>query len=146
MSWPTPKTIVVPIDFSEAADRVLTAAVGIAGDASSLRAVHVLFPLDAVSPGVAWGQISDETRETAVRESFDALQKRHNLSGVAFDVRTGNPGHEIAEFASDVGADLIVIASHGYHGVKRMVLGSVAERVIRLADCDVLVLRRTDAE
>ena len=57
----------------------------------------------------------------------------------------GNPGLEIAEFAEEIGAALIVIPSHGYHGVKRWILGSVAERVIRHAKCSVLVLRRSDA-
>jgi nucleotide-binding universal stress UspA family protein len=57
-----------------------------------------------------------------------------------------NPGTEIAEYADEIGADLIVIPSHGYHGVKRLLLGSVAERVIRAAHCSVLVLRRSDAD
>ena len=66
--------------------------------------------------------------------------------GVTFDVRVGQPGHEICEQARRTGADLIVISSHGYHGVKRFLLGSVAEAVIRHADVAVLVLRRADAE
>lgn len=146
MSWPSPKNIVVPVDFSQESDKVLTTAAGIAADPSSLHAIHVMFPLDAVSPGVAWGQITDESREKGVRKTFEELLQRHNLSGITLEVRVGNPGLEIADFASDIDADLIVIASHGYHGFKRMVLGSVAERVLRHAECDVLVLRRTDAE
>jgi len=146
MSWPTPKTVVVPLDFSDESERAFKTAIDVAGDASSVRAVHVLFPLDAVSPGVAWGEITDESREQAVRQEFDKLQQRLGQSGVPFDVRVGNPGLEITDFASEINADLIVVASHGYHGFKRMVLGSVAERVIRHAACDVLVLRRTDAD
>ena len=66
--------------------------------------------------------------------------------GATLAVLFGNPGLEIADYAKNIQADLIVIPSHGYHGVKRFVLGSVAERVIRHAECSVLVLRRSDAE
>ncbi len=63
-----------------------------------------------------------------------------------FETRTGDPGLVITDYATEIGAGLIVIPSHGYHGLKRLVLGSVAERVIRHADCSVLVLRRGDAD
>jgi nucleotide-binding universal stress UspA family protein len=73
-----------------------------------------------------------------VREAgFENLQQ---------EVLFGDPGSQIVNFATNCNADLIVIPSHGYHGVKRLVLGSVAERVIRHAECSVLVLRRSDAE
>jgi nucleotide-binding universal stress UspA family protein len=57
-------------------------------------------------------------------------------------VLIGNPGHCIVSFAAEQGADLIVIPSHGRTGLARMLLGSVAERVVRLAHCPVLVLRK----
>jgi nucleotide-binding universal stress UspA family protein len=53
----------------------------------------------------------------------------------------GDPGHEITSLANREGADLIVMPSHGYGFIKHMLLGSVAERVVRLAKCPVLVLR-----
>jgi nucleotide-binding universal stress UspA family protein len=55
-------------------------------------------------------------------------------------------GPTIADYARDQEAELIIIPSHGYHGIKRLVLGSVAEGVIQHAKCSVLVLRRSDAE
>ena len=61
-------------------------------------------------------------------------------------LREGKPGVTILKVSEEISADLIVIPSHGYHGMKRLVLGSVAERVIRHATCSVLVLRRSDAE
>jgi nucleotide-binding universal stress UspA family protein len=57
-------------------------------------------------------------------------------------VRIGDPGHEIADCAAEIGADLVVISSHGRKGVKRLLIGSVAERVVRLSHCPVLVLRK----
>ncbi|MEZ6094353.1 MAG: universal stress protein [Pirellulaceae bacterium] len=58
----------------------------------------------------------------------------------------GDPGSEITRFAKENDAGLIVISSHGRTGVSRLLLGSVAERVVRLAPCPVLVLRDDSAE
>ena len=63
-------------------------------------------------------------------------------SGVQIDVEIGDPGQCIVDFAESVQADLIVTPSHGRTGVKRLLIGSVAERVVRLAHCPVLVLRK----
>lgn len=146
MSWQPTGPIVVPVDFSGESSAAIDVAMEIAQQPSQLHLVHVLFPLDNVSPGVVWGGITDEGREEAIREEFDQLSKEKELAGVNVVIRFGNPGLEIAEFAEELGAGLIVIPSHGYHGVKRWILGSVAERVIRHAKCSVLVLRRTDAD
>ncbi len=56
-------------------------------------------------------------------------------------VRAGRPADEIAAYCHDVGADLLVLATHGKSGLKRAVLGSVAERALRLAPCPVLTVR-----
>lgn len=146
MSWQPKNKVVVPIDFSDEADYELATALELAADPAAVHLVHVLFPLDAVSPGVVLGDVSDEKREQTVRKRMDELLKKNNVSGVHVEVRFGNPGLEIADYADEIGADLIVISSHGYHGVKRLFLGSVAERVIRHAHCSVLVLRRGDAD
>ncbi len=54
----------------------------------------------------------------------------------------GDPGHEIVKLADTLKADLIVMPSHGRTGLAHVLIGSVAERVIRLAHCPVLVLRK----
>ena len=56
-------------------------------------------------------------------------------------LRFGRPYLEITEAAGEVGADLIVLTTHGYTGLKHVVLGSTAERVVRHAPCPVLVVR-----
>lgn len=146
MSWQPEGPLVVPVDFSGESKRAIETALQIAASPAQLHLIHVLFPLDNVSPGVVWGGITDEKREEAIREEFNKLLQEKNISGVNVVIRFGNPGLEIAEFAEEIGAELIVIPSHGYHGVKRWILGSVAERVIRHAKCSVLVLRRSDAD
>ena len=146
MSWLPKQTVVVPVDFSGESGAAIQTALEFVEDPSRLRLLHVLFPLDNVSPGVVWGEIDDATRERDVRQYCTQLLEEKGISGLTFDVRFGDPGLEIAEYAAQVSADLIVIPAHGYHGVKRLLLGSVAERVIRHAHCPVLVLRRGDAD
>ena len=142
----TDVTVVVPVDFSSESDFAVHSAMSIAGDAKRLHIVHVLVPLDSVSPGVLLGDITDETRAEAVKKNLAKLAAEQGASGACEVVLIGDPGMEIADYAKKINADLIVVPSHGYHGLKRMVLGSVAERVIRHAECSVLVLRRKDAE
>ena len=146
MSWLPKKKVVVPVDFSGESQHSIAAALEMAADPSALVLVHVLFPLDSVSPGVLLGDMTDEKRAEAVRKSFDKLLAQTNVTGISVEVLFGNPGLEVAEYAAKINADLIVIPSPGYHGVTRLVLGSVAERIIRHAECSVLVLRRSDAE
>lgn len=146
-----PQTIVVPLDFSDASPRTAAAGRDIItkyadGDVSKLHFVHVLPPLETISPGAIWGAVDDAQRTASVQEHAAEFFAEHSLQGASLDVRVGQPAHEICEFAEEKKADLIVISTHGYHGMKRMLLGSVAESVIRHAACDVVVLRRPDAE
>ncbi len=140
------QNVVVPVDFSDSTDRAIETALDLVDSSSQVSLIHVLFALDSISPGTLLGNVSDESRREHVQQKFDELKARHSAADMNTVVRIGNPGLEISDFASDIGADLIVIPSHGYHGMKRLILGSVAERVIRHADCDVLVLRRNDSE
>ena len=80
----------------------------------------------------------------AAHEHLTKFLKNPNVAGVKTIIREGDPGLLIADYAAEVHADLIVMPSHGYHGVKRLLLGSVAERVLRHANCPVLVLRRPE--
>jgi nucleotide-binding universal stress UspA family protein len=146
MSFLPKQVVVVPVDFSDGSVEALKTALSLTGTSAGLRLVHVLLPLDAVAPGSVWGTIDDGSRLTATRKYFDEFLKKEGFEGVESTVRIGDPGWEVAEYAKEVGGELIVIPSHGYHGLKRVVLGSVAERVIRHANCAVLVLRRPDAE
>lgn len=140
------ENILVPVDFSEASTNAIGEAIELAGDAANVHLLHVLPPLESISPGVVWGDVTDANRETAVRKHAESFLADHGYGGVTFDVRIGQPGHEICEHAAATNSDLIVISSHGYHGMKRLLLGSVAEMVIRHAKVAVLVLRRADAE
>lgn len=138
--------ILVPVDFSEASTNAVSEAIELAGEPRNVHLLHVLPPLESISPGVVWGDVTDEHRETAVRNHARTFLTEHGFEGVTFDVRIGQPGHEICAYAEEKQSDLIVVSSHGYHGIKRFLLGSVAESVIRHAHVPVVVLRRADAE
>ena len=69
------------------------------------------------------------------------LHQGQLLSSVNLEIEFGDAGYRIADHAKQLNADLIVMPSHGRSGITRLLIGSVAERVVRLAHCPVLVLR-----
>ncbi|HJN93256.1 MAG TPA: universal stress protein, partial [Dehalococcoidia bacterium] len=110
-----------------------------------LHVMHVLPSRAYADPGVVTDQVDDEERKRRALAHLREELASHNLAGVTFYVSTGDPGHEIVDYAETVGADLIVLPSHGRTGLKRLLIGSCAERVVRLAHCQVLVLRFSTA-
>jgi len=141
MTWLPRRIVVVPIDFSDDSFGALAPASELAEDPTHLHAIHVLPVLEPTEPGIIWHTIDDETRskhaEDALRKQLD--QRGHEGIGTA--IRFGDPGHQIAEYADHVGAGLIVVPSHGRNPLKRLLIGSVTDRIVRLAHCPVLVLK-----
>lgn len=146
MSWLPKKSVVVPIDFSGESKLALDTALEMVNSPANVHAIHVMFPMDVVAPGVVWGGVDNFNQEESLKEHTDDFLKKNNITGLTVLTRIGDPATEISEYAQSINADLIIIPSHGYHGIKRALLGSVAERVIRHCHCPVLVLRRSDAE
>ncbi len=142
MSWLPRQTVVVPVDFSDDSFAALATAAELADDPEHIHVVHVLPVLEANDPGVIWHMIDDQRRTQHAAEALskELADRGHRQPQVV--VRFGDPGHEIAEYAQQVEAGLIVVASHGKSGLSRLLIGSVADRVVRLAHCPVLVLRR----
>ncbi|MGM0578992.1 MAG: universal stress protein [Myxococcota bacterium] len=138
--WMNVKKVVVPVDLSNPSFEAVKAASTIT-DPNDIRLVHVLAPMTAVEPGVVFGNISDEGRATRVKEAIQQGLADRDLGSMPVDVRVGSPGVTICDYAEEAGADLIVISSHGRSGLRRLLLGSVAETVLRHAPCPVLVLR-----
>ncbi len=141
MNWLPRRTVVVPVDFSAGSFASLETAREMAEEPSSLHVLHVLPILEAADPGVIWQTIDDAGRRQHAKDALtEELQKRQ-WDGMNVEILIGNPGHEIANYAKDLDAGLIVVASHGRGAIKHLLLGSVAERVVRLAHCPVLVLK-----
>ena len=140
MRWFESETVVVPVDFSDLSHEALNTAAHLVRAAQQVQVVHVLPPLDPTDPGVIWGEVNDQHR---IEHAEKGLRERlpETLRGAAVHVVIGDPGHEIARLAHEASAAVIIIPSHGRTGARRLLLGSVAERVVRLASCPVLVLK-----
>ena len=135
------KTIVVPWDFSDRSRAALEAASAIAESPAKIRVVHVTPYPDAMEPSIVWGTFSEQEIRERLRASFGKEINLDDYPGLEFVGLFGNPAHEITRYADENNAGLIVISSHGRTGLSRVLLGSVAEQVVRLAHCPVLVLR-----
>jgi nucleotide-binding universal stress UspA family protein len=140
--------ILCPVDFSEFGDRALAQAARIARwFEASVTALHVIpTPLWVVSadPGVPYAVPADLLRvqreETA--EALERLVDPHRAEGVVVHSRLqdGDPSRVIQEAALDLPADLLVMGTHGRSGFEHLLLGSVAEKVLRRATCPVLTV------
>lgn len=142
MSGLDAKKIIVPIDFSDFSQLAIDQALDIAGDDSVIRLVHVLVPMSVMEPGVLYGDITDESRIESVEKHLREKYTGPKYAKVTPYAVIGDAGREITEYAEQENADLIVMPSHGHGFLKHLMLGSVAERVVRLAHCPVLVLKQ----
>jgi nucleotide-binding universal stress UspA family protein len=146
------KKLVVPLDGSPLAERALTVAAQLARhDGAQVVLVRVPVVERAYMPAAdGYGLLYPEEYFGATsNEAFDYLktvqgqQAGHGFP-VAGEVVDGDPAGAIVDTARQYRADLITMSSHGYSGLTRWILGSVAERVLRDADCPVLVVRSTE--
>jgi nucleotide-binding universal stress UspA family protein len=133
--------VVVPVDFSAEADKAMDYALQVTS-VDKIHAVHVAAPLVVYEPAV-YEIISDSERSDRLHESLAKRYSNLKYKGIKFEVLFGDPGQRIAEYAKEIEAGLIVMPSHGRTGLSHLLIGSVAERVVRLAPCPVLVLRPT---
>ena len=133
--------ILVPIDFSQDSFNALDETLNFIKDPNKITVINVLLPLEAVDPGGIWSTLDNNTREQNVQNSFYERYPKSLVDNLKLVIRVGNPSIEIVDYAKKNIIDLIVIASHGRTGLNRFLLGSVAEKVVRLAQCPVLVWR-----
>ena len=139
------RTILVPVDFSEYSRAALDYAVKVARDSgASLVILHVLDPL-LVTRRLESSQLrrlKEASRSNAL-EQLSGLSRSLDRSGVRTKavLRNGPATDIIVAFALTVKGDLIIMGSQGRTGLRRLLIGSVAERVVRHAPCPVLVVR-----
>jgi nucleotide-binding universal stress UspA family protein len=139
-----PQRVLVPVDFSEQAHKAVDEALALTDNPEQLTVLHVAPPysnFEVGDPMIGLHAVSGEER---IKHLMDVLHENFSdkkYERIHFQVIFGAPAHEIADFAQKEHADLIVIPSHGRTGLVRLLIGSVAERVVRLAHCPVLVLR-----
>jgi len=143
------KKILFPTDFSDAGQAALEYASALASEArAALYIAHVDELPDAFVPGFGagpdgYGYVPDPNNiRKEVRERLSQVTPA--VRGVACEHRylRGNPADEILQFADSEGIDLIVMGTHGRTGVSRLLMGSVAEAVVRRARCPVLTVKQ----
>lgn len=141
------KTILVAIDFSAAADTVIERACELAAHYSAtltlLHVVEYLPPLDIgyeQMPMADWGIDEDALVEASEKRLATIVAEANDHVPMITRVTIGMPKHEIIQVAQEIGAELLIIGSHGRHGFSRL-LGSTAGPVLHNAPCDVLAVR-----
>ena len=139
--------ILVPIDFSDCSNKALEYALAFAEQfEASLILLHVVEPAVYPESYMLVQPATDEMNQDLVkagRERLAALGRKRVGSRVRTEtlVRLGRAHSEIPDTAKALNADLIIIGTHGYTGIKHVLLGSTAERVVRYASCPVLTVR-----
>jgi universal stress protein A len=139
--------VIAAVDLSEEADRVLQEAKQVAQDhGAKLTVLSVVKPLTQVYGGLdmaAYTQATVNFEREAQAQALRQLQEIGERMGIAatqVEVAVGAPPVKIVEVANGQDADLIVIGSHGKHGLG-LLLGSTANGVLHHAQCDVLTVR-----
>ena len=135
------RTILHPTDFSERSNYAFRCACSLAQDyGARLVVLHVYTPLVVGSPeGVAL-QSATEDKE-ALREQFQQLQPRDPNVQMECRIVEGDSATEILRAAEETKCDVIVLGTHGRTGLSRLLLGSVAEQVVRRALCPVVTIK-----
>lgn len=141
------KNILLSTDFSVYSDMAAKRALQIAGQhGANLYVLHAVEDLtyynEAYDPVVAYIPLSDDFRMEQAQEHMQKFCERNNLGkDVEFETQWGNPKRSIISWAHEKKSDLIVMGSHGRHGIERL-LGSVSTFVLHKASCDVLIVKQ----
>lgn len=144
-----PRMIVVGTDYSELSNLAVERAFELAAEKPGGE-VHLLNVVQPVANPytVLGGPSLADLQQSLIQystERLDVFQTKHPSHGASFKivchVRQDGAAHELAQLASDLEADIVVVGTHGRRGAERLFLGSVAEAIVRLAPCPVLVVR-----
>lgn len=139
------RTILVPTDFSEPANRALALARAFARQAGPAHLILVyayFLPAEVEALAADAGTLILETMSSRAREDLERILVDLQEEGISaeFITQHGSPERVVVKTAEDRKADLIVMGTHGRTGFSHAVLGSVAERVVRGAGCPVITV------
>ena len=141
------KSILVPIDFSPPSRKALNYAVSVAQQfKAKLTLLTVVEPMATPDFAASFPLVMEDDRLMALaKKNLEGEMKSARVPRGIVEkvlVRFGRSFHEITEAARTRKVDLIIISTHGYSGLKHVLLGSTTERVVRHAPCPVLVVRQ----
>ena len=135
--------VLVAVDLSEDSTKVAERAQAIAGkNGAELHLIHVIEPLSFAYGGdipMDFSGIQDEIHQQATQQ-LQRFAEAHGIDESHQHIVLGRPEVEIYSMAEDLGADLIVVGSHGRYGLA-LLMGSTANGVLHGASCDVLAVR-----
>ena len=141
--------ILIPVDFSDCSRKAFYVGVKYSrvfdADAVVLHVGNLAGGIDAIA-----GSAEDlERLEEGVRRRLDEMWEKGGIAEVdrrrvTVEIRGGKPWVEIVKYAEEHGVDLIVMGTHGAPGIRQMLIGSQAERVVRRAPCHVLTIKPDD--
>jgi universal stress protein A len=146
------KKILVPIDFSDCSKKALQYAFALGQQQNATLTLLYVVPPFSYGGGGEYGPIDYTSLEADMRSSakneLAALSRKElgDKVGAENVVRFGAPTMGIVDLAKSLPADMIVISTHGRTGLKHVLMGSVAEYVVRHAPCPVLVVRPEERE
>jgi nucleotide-binding universal stress UspA family protein len=136
--------ILVPLDFSPASIYALDHAIWIAKQfRAAIHLVHVYPSDEALAPGTGHLLLQSAEAIERLNEQLTGFHREHvpTFRPESCHIRSGRPYQEIIRLARELAADLIVLWTRGHSGLKHLLLGSTAERVVRSAPCPVLIAR-----
>ncbi|RJX50823.1 universal stress protein [Halonotius pteroides] len=142
------ETVLFPTDGSEAASEAASHAIDLADKHDA--AMHILYVVDhervsQMAPKLGSDHIKGTLQEEGERIT-DAVADAASSAGLdtVVSIREGAPGETITEYADDIDADTIVMGTNGRTGMDRLLMGSVAERVIQNTELPVMTVKRAD--
>lgn len=140
------KKIMVPVDFSENSKKFLKDAIYIGEKfGATISVVFVVQSFDDYSgffvPHMPIAEFEEEMLQGA-EGKMESFLEELGEQGAALGGRvlTGDVGEEITNFAEKEGMDLIIMGTHGYKGLEKVLFGSVADKVVKTAPCPVLTI------
>jgi len=144
-------TVLTPIDFSDNAGKIARAAAYVAGTfKADLHYIFVVQNFEDYSgffvPPVTMPNLEEELFESAQKRMDDFVDEQqqvfegYGVTSVTGRVLVGDVGEEILRYSDEIGANLIVMGTHGYKGLERIMFGSVADLVVKTSCCPVLTI------
>jgi universal stress protein A len=135
------KKILLPVDFSTAGEAALKMATMLARDSgATLIVLHVEEPPMAYGGGELYYGLVEPDR-TEITRMLHEVKPSDPTIPVVYRLVTGDPATAVVQAAEEEGADFIVVGSHGRTGLGRLLMGSVAEAIVRHAKCPVVTVK-----
>lgn len=140
--------IMVAVDGSDTAERGLQEAIRLAADQKAQLAIVHVIDIVVVNGAEEFSENYIDSMREYARDTLERARKSAQAAGI--DAQLQSPeivtsgyhvADKIAQIAGDWKADLLVVGTHGRRGVSRLLLGSVAERIVRMAPCPLLLVR-----